>query len=91
LAFTYVISEALEISVVKIHGRDVIASWKVLISLHVAAVLYSFYAVIATILVIKTNAPWKWRLLTPPLAIAALAAIGYSALKFGEAGVDVLK
>jgi len=91
LAFTYVISEALAASAVKIHGRDVIASWKVLTSLGVASVLYSFYAVVATILVIKTKAPWKWRLLTPPLTIAALPAIGYAALKFGEAGVDVLK
>jgi len=83
--------EALEASVVKIHGRDVIASWKVLTSLGMASVLYSFYAVVATILVMKTKAPWKWRLLTPPLTIAALPAIGYAALKFGEAGVDVLK
>jgi len=91
LAFTYVISEALAASVVKIHGRDVIATWKVLTSLGVASVLYSFYAIVATILVIKAKAPWKWRLLTPPLTIAALPAIGYAALKFGEAGVDVFK
>ncbi|KAI0006004.1 glycerol-3-phosphate O-acyltransferase [Russula compacta] len=83
--------EALAASVVKIHGRDVIASWKVLISLGVASVLYGFYAVVATILVIKAKASWKWRLLTPPLTIAALPAIGYAALKFGEAGMDVLK
>ena len=91
LAFSYAIAEALAASVVKIHGRDVIASWKVLISLGVASVLYSFYALVATILVFKAKAPWKWRLLTPPLTIAALPAIGYAALKFGEAGMDVLK
>ncbi|KAI0256667.1 glycerol-3-phosphate O-acyltransferase [Lactifluus subvellereus] len=83
--------EALAASAVKIHGRDVIATWKVLISLGVASVLYSFYAVVATILVVKTNAPWRWRLLTPPLTITALPAIGYAALKFGEAGMDILK
>jgi len=33
---------------VKIHGRDVVASWKVLISLGITPVLYSFYAIIAT-------------------------------------------
>jgi glycerol-3-phosphate O-acyltransferase/dihydroxyacetone phosphate acyltransferase len=90
-AFSYAIAEALAASVVKIHGRDVIASWKVLISLGVASMLYSFYALVATILVFKAKAPWKWRLLTPPLTIAALPAIGYAALKFGEAGMDVLK
>ncbi len=89
--FPYAILEALAASAVKIHGRDVVATWKVLISLGVASVLYSFYAVVATILVMKARAPWKWRLLTPPAIIAALPAIGYAALKFGEAGVDVLK
>jgi len=54
-------------------------------------VLYSFYAIVATIITIKANASWKWRLLTPPLTITALPAIGYAALKFGEAGSDVLK
>jgi glycerol-3-phosphate O-acyltransferase / dihydroxyacetone phosphate acyltransferase len=91
LAFFYTIAEALAASVVKIHGRDVIATWKVLISLGVASVLYSFYALAATILVFKAKAPWKWRLLTPPLTIAALPTIGYAALRFGEAGMDVLK
>jgi glycerol-3-phosphate O-acyltransferase / dihydroxyacetone phosphate acyltransferase len=76
---------------VKVHGRDVIASWKVLISIGVAPVLYSVYAVVATILVVKAHAPRKWRLLTPPLIITALPVIGYATLKFGEAGMDVLK
>ncbi|KAH9048128.1 glycerol-3-phosphate O-acyltransferase [Lactarius hengduanensis] len=83
--------EALAASVVKIHGRDVVASWKVLISLGITPVLYSFYAVLATIIAIKANAPWQWRLLAPPFTITALPAIGYAALKFGEAGSDVFK
>ncbi|SRR6266702_167902 len=91
LALLHAIPEALAASVVKIHGRDVVASWKVLISLGITPVLYSFYATVATIIAIKANAPWQWRLLTPPLTITALPAIGYAALKFGEAGSDVLK
>ncbi|KAI0306605.1 glycerol-3-phosphate O-acyltransferase [Multifurca ochricompacta] len=83
--------EALAASVVKIHGRDVIASWKVLISLGVTPILYSFYAIVATIIAVKSNAPWKWRLLASPLTMTALPAIGYAALKFGEAGIDVFK
>lgn len=85
------IPEALAASVVKIHGRDVVATWKVLVSLGITPVLYTFYAIVATIIAVKANAPWKWRLLTPPLTITALPAIGYAALKFGEAGSDVLK
>ena len=91
MAFLHAIPEALAASVVKIHGRDVVASWKVLISLGITPVLYTFYAIAATIMAIKANASWKWRLLTPPLTITALPAIGYAALKFGEAGSDVLK
>jgi len=83
--------EALAASVAKIRAHDVIASWKVLISLGTASVLYSSYAAAATMLVIRAKAPWKWRLLTPPLTIAALASIGYATLKFGDAGMDVLK
>jgi hypothetical protein len=84
-------SEALAASSVKIHGRDVLATSKVLISLGVAPVLYSFYAAVATILAVKMNAPLKWRVLVPALTITALPAIGYAALRFGEAGMDVLK
>lgn len=91
MTFLHAIAEALAASAVKIHGRDVVASWKVLISLGITPVLYTFYAIVATIIVIKANAPWKWRLLTPPLIITALPAIGYAALQFGEGGIDVLK
>lgn len=83
--------EALAASVVKVAGRDVLATWKVLISLGVTPVLYGFYAFLATIVAVKANAPMKWRIWTPFLVIMALPFIGYAALKFGEAGMDVLK
>jgi glycerol-3-phosphate O-acyltransferase / dihydroxyacetone phosphate acyltransferase len=69
----------------------VLASWKVLISLGVVPVLYTFYAFLATIVAIKANAPLKWKIWTPFLVMAALPCIAYAALKFGEAGMDVLK
>lgn len=83
--------EALAGSTVKIAGRDVIASWKVLISLVVTPFLYAFYALVATMIAVKANAPLKWRIWTPFLVMIALPSIGYAALKFGEAGMDVLK
>ncbi|KAG5654531.1 hypothetical protein H0H81_001172 [Sphagnurus paluster] len=83
--------EALAASVVKIAGRDVLATWKVLICLGVAPVLYTFYAFIATIIAIRAKAPLKWRIATPSLVFVALPFMNYAALKFGEAGVDVLK
>jgi glycerol-3-phosphate O-acyltransferase/dihydroxyacetone phosphate acyltransferase len=83
--------EALAGSVVKVAGRDVLATWKVLISLGVAPVLYGFYAFLATLVAIKAKAPLKWRIWTPFLVIVALPFMNYAALKFGEAGIDVLK
>lgn len=84
-------TEALAASVVKIAGRDVLATWKILISLGAAPVLYCLYAFLATLVVYKADAPWSWIIWTPILVIIALPFIGYAALKFGEAGMDVLK
>lgn len=83
--------EALAASVVKIAGRDVLATWKVLIALGVTPVLYSVYAVLATIISIKASLHLQWRIATPFLVITSLPFMNYAALKFGEAGMDVLK
>ncbi|TFY63985.1 hypothetical protein EVJ58_g2911 [Rhodofomes roseus] len=83
--------EALAGSVVKISGRDVVATWKILISLGLTPVLYGFYAFIATMAAIKYGAPFKWQICTPVLVMLALPLVAYAALKFGEAGVDVMK
>jgi len=40
---------------------------------------------------IRAGAPLKYRLWTPFIVVSALPFIGYAALKFGEAGMDVLK
>jgi glycerol-3-phosphate O-acyltransferase / dihydroxyacetone phosphate acyltransferase len=83
--------EALAASVVKVAAKDVIGTWKVLISLGVAPLLYGFYAFLATLLAIEAGAPLRWRIWTPLLVILALPFMNYAALKFGEAGFDVLK
>jgi len=85
------LSEALAASVVKIAGRDVLASWKVLIALGVTPVLYTLYAILATVVATRAGAPIKWRIMTPFLVIISLPFMNYAALKFGEAGMDVLK
>ena len=91
LAEVFASSEALAASNVKIAGRDVLATWKVLISLGVAPVLYVTYAVIATIIAVKANEPMCWRIWTPLLTISFLPCMSFAALKFGEAGMDILK
>lgn len=85
------IAEALAASVVKVAGRDVLATWKILISLGLAPVLYTFYAIVATLVAAKAHASLTFKLWTPFLVICALPFMNYAALKFGEAGVDVFK
>ncbi|KAH7107845.1 glycerol-3-phosphate O-acyltransferase [Auriculariales sp. MPI-PUGE-AT-0066] len=83
--------EALAGSSVKIAAKDVVGTWKVLISLVVVPFLYSAYAALATIIAIKSGMPMKWRIWAPFLVLSVLPAMSYAALKFGEAGMDVLK
>ena len=84
-------TEALAASNVKIAGKDVLATRKVLISLGMGPVLYIFYAFLATSIATKAGFPLSWILWTPFLTLMALPVMSYAALKFGEAGMDVLK
>ncbi|PWN49373.1 hypothetical protein IE53DRAFT_380607 [Violaceomyces palustris] len=83
--------EALAASQVKLQGRDVLATWKVLVSLGVAPILYSFYAAIATYLAHRYNLPPRHQLLMPLYALTILPTMSYSALKFAEVGIDIYK
>lgn len=84
-------AEALAASVVKIEGRDVLATWKILISLGVAPVLYTFYSAIATYLVSQLEIPLHFKIMTPFIVSTILPFMSYATLKFGEAGMDVFK
>ncbi|KAJ7273678.1 glycerol-3-phosphate O-acyltransferase [Mycena haematopus] len=81
--------EALAASTVKIAGRDVLATWKILIALAVSPILYILYASLATLALIHAGAAMKWKLLTPILVLFAVPVMSLAALKFGEAGRDV--
>ncbi|CDW98442.1 hypothetical protein [Sporisorium scitamineum] len=83
--------EALAASQVKVAGRDVLATWKVLVSLGVAPVLYSFYAALATYLAHKSELSPRTRLLMPLYTLIVLPTMSYSALKFAEVGIDIYK
>ena len=84
-------AEALAASTVKIAGKDVLGSWKVLISLGVAPILYATYAFLAAFIAVRANASLGWVIVIPFTALIALPTMSYAALKFGEAGMDVLK
>ncbi|ORX35994.1 putative glycerol-3-phosphate O-acyltransferase [Kockovaella imperatae] len=83
--------QALAASTVKIAGRDVLATWKVLVSLAVVPLLYISYAFLITFLAYRWNWAPEWRQYLPIIMFWVLPSLGYSALKFGEAGMDVAK
>ncbi|KAK4190848.1 glycerol-3-phosphate O-acyltransferase 1 [Podospora australis] len=87
---------ALASSTVKIQGRDVIATWKLLVSLGLAPLLYACYTCITVYMVYKD----RYYGIVPewvPLWMVAIAgfiifpAITFAALRFGEVGMDILK
>jgi glycerol-3-phosphate O-acyltransferase/dihydroxyacetone phosphate acyltransferase len=83
--------EALARSTVKIQAHDVIGTWKVLISLCLAPLLYAIYALLAAFVANRAGADWKGILGSVMSVLIALPFVNFAALKFGEAGTDVLK
>lgn len=83
--------EAVAASTVKLQGRDVLATWKVLVSLGMAPLLYGFYTAITMYLVYRYQWGRKYMLLTPFFMLIAVPSFGYSALRFGEVGMDAYK
>ncbi|KAG0127987.1 hypothetical protein HOY82DRAFT_566791 [Tuber indicum] len=88
--------EALKASTVKIQGKDVMASWKLLVTLALAPILYNFYVVILCW--------WTYRhrlfgLMPDWMPIISVAIFGwiwfpsitFAALRFGEIGMDIFK
>ena len=83
--------EALAASQVKLVGRDVMATWKVLVSLGFTPILYLFYSGLATYLAHRYKLPDRHQVLMPLYAMTALPTIAYSTLKFSEVGIDIYK
>ncbi|CAK5277709.1 unnamed protein product, partial [Mycena citricolor] len=82
--------EALAASQVKIAGRDVLATWKILVALAVAPLLYLSYAALTVLILARAGAPFRWKLLGPISVLFGVPVMSLAALKFGEAGRDVL-
>ena len=87
---------ALAGSSVKIQGRDVMATWKILVSMAFAPILYNFYN---CVLAWRVHQDRLWGHVPEwvPLWMVFLAgwivfpAITFAALRFGEVGFDILK
>lgn len=82
---------ALRGSTVKIAGRDVLATWKILIGLVLLPTVYGLYTFVLFLALLHTNLSLKWKFLGPVAAWTLLPFISYASLRFGEIGMDVYK
>ncbi|ODV86977.1 hypothetical protein CANARDRAFT_21956 [[Candida] arabinofermentans NRRL YB-2248] len=89
--------EALAGSAVKIKAIDVLGSWKVLIALVVAPILYLTYSLIGTSLVLKYDLIPNWlsflkfKVVVFAFCWALLVSTTYAAFRMGEVGMDIFK
>jgi glycerol-3-phosphate O-acyltransferase/dihydroxyacetone phosphate acyltransferase len=87
--------EALAGSSVKIQARDVLATWKLLVAMVCAPLLYTFYAILGTWIAHRYEIgpaymrQSLWRI--PAITLILLPMVTYSALRFGEIGLDIYK
>ncbi|KAI5866223.1 hypothetical protein GGS23DRAFT_556055 [Durotheca rogersii] len=88
--------EALAASSVKVQGRDVMATWKLLVAMAFAPVLYNLYTVLLAVKVYQDHL-WGYMPEWVPLWLVFVGgwiffpAITFAALRFGEVGMDILK
>ncbi|KAL8769094.1 MAG: hypothetical protein Q9209_004880 [Squamulea sp. 1 TL-2023] len=88
--------EALAASTVKLEGRDVIATWKLLVAMGFAPLLYIFYTSLLTYWTYRTRVQGYMPDWVPLWAVIVFGfiffpAITFAALRFGETGMDILK
>jgi len=88
--------EALEASTVKIHARDVVATWKLLVAMALAPALYTFYTFLLTYWTYRNRVQGYMPENVPLWAVVVFGyvffpVITYAALRFGEIGMDIAK
>ncbi|KAG0265433.1 hypothetical protein DFQ27_000647 [Actinomortierella ambigua] len=83
--------EALAASTVKIAGRDVLATWKLLVALGLMPTLYYFYAFLFFIYLRHYDLSFKTRILLGWAAWACIPYITYASIRFGETGIDIMR
>ena len=88
--------EALAASTVKIHARDVMATWKLLVSMALAPALYTVYTILLTYWTYKNRVQGYIPEGVPLWSIVVFGyiffpTITFAALRFGEVGMDIFK
>ncbi|CAG8618889.1 1717_t:CDS:2, partial [Dentiscutata heterogama] len=84
---------AVKSSTVKVAGRDVLATWKLLVALGVTPILYGIYTLI--ILIISYNYNWRFILnfgiLSPIVVFIVLFVITYGTMRLADTGLDIYR
>ncbi len=88
--------EALAASTVKLQGRDVMATWKLLVALAFAPLLYALYTILLTWWTYRNRVQgivpdWVPLWLVVVFGIIFFPSITFAALRFGETGMDIFK
>lgn len=88
--------EALAASTVKLQGRDVMATWKLLVALAFAPALYAFYTTVFTYWTYRNRIQgyvpdWVPLWLVVLIGVILFPSITFAALRIGEVGMDILK
>ena len=88
--------EALAASTVKLQGRDVMATWKLLVALAFAPILYATYTILLTYWTYRNRVQgympeWVPLWLVVAFGIVFFPSITFAALRIGEIGMDIVK
>ena len=88
--------EALAASTVKLQGRDVMATWKLLVAMAFAPMLYAFYTTLLTYWTYRNRVQgympdWVPLWVVVIFGITFFPSITFAALRFGETGMDIVK
>lgn len=87
---------ALAASTVKLQGRDVMATWKLLVSLGLAPLLYAIYTILLTWWTYRNRVQgyvpeWVPLWMIVIFGVIVFPSVTFAALRFGETGMDILK
>ncbi|KAJ5632558.1 hypothetical protein N7490_008897 [Penicillium lividum] len=88
--------EALAASSVKLQGRDVMATWKLLIALAFAPAVYAFYSAAFTYWTYRNRVQgfipeWVPLWMVVMMGMVLFPTITFAALRIGEVGMDIIK
>ncbi len=88
--------EALAASTVKLQGRDVMATWKLLVALAFAPILYATYTILLTYWTHRNRIQgyipeWVPLWMVVVFSIVFFPSMTFAALRIGETGMDIVK